>query len=104
MRLLLFLAVPVALLRAQTPGAQPLQVPTETLAKGATGIRSVGIAPITPSRPLPSARLDSSAAPMATVQSFSSYEWWDTVTIPAGGAISLDSGINYAASDTVRVT
>jgi hypothetical protein len=41
---------------------------------------------------------------MATAQSFSNYEWWNTVTIPAGGVISLDSGINYAASDTVRVT
>ena len=105
MRLLFSLAVAVGLLCAQTPAAQPFQAPAEALVKGTPGLRSAGIAPIPSLRALsPSARLDSSAGPMATAQSFSNYEWWNTVTIPAGGAISLDSGINYTASDTVRVT
>lgn len=35
---------------------------------------------------------------------FFQFEWWVTVAIPAGGVVSLDSAINYASSDTVRVT
>ena len=105
MNLLFTLAVSVVLMSAQTRTVNPLRVSPEALTKGAAGISPGGTTLIPSSKGQPTPlRAELSAAPMATAQSFSNYEWWTSVTIPAGGVVSLDSGINYASSDTVRVT
>ena len=105
MRLLVTLAASVVVMCAQARAVNPLQPSPETLTKGAEGLSPVGTTLIPSSKALPaSSRTELSAMPMATAQSFSNYEWWASVTIPASGVVSLDSGINYASSDTVRVT
>lgn len=36
--------------------------------------------------------------------SSSSWEYWTNVSIPAGGAVNLDSQLDFSTADTVRVT
>jgi hypothetical protein len=105
MRWLFTLAALVVLMCAQTRAVDPVRPSPEALVKGAAGLIPVGITLIPSSKALPaSLRAELPTVPMATAQSFSNYEFWTSVTIPAGGGVSLDSGINYASSDIVRVT
>ena len=42
--------------------------------------------------------------PLAAQTTKAKYDYFTSVTIPAGQAISLDSTVDYSSSDTVRVT
>jgi hypothetical protein len=72
--------------------AQPVKVADAA----AVAVKSDGIAPsrssVRPAHSLP------------RVDSVTSWEYWNNVTIPPGGSVNLDSSLDYSSSDSAKVT
>jgi hypothetical protein len=67
------------------------------------GLKHAGIRS-TPSAKLRAAEVNAGSTCDDSPQSYSRWEWWNSVTINPGQAVYLDSSINYTSSDSVRVT